>query len=43
MAKLVELAIRAGEETMEVYTPDFEVPSKADESPPPPLIRRRHR
>ncbi len=33
MTKLVELAIRAGEEILEVYAQDFEVLSKADESP----------
>ncbi len=32
MTKLVELAIRAGEEILDVYAQDFEVLSKADES-----------
>ncbi|MDA0350901.1 MAG: 3'(2'),5'-bisphosphate nucleotidase CysQ [Chloroflexi bacterium] len=33
MERLVELAVRAGEEILEVYAQDFEVLSKADESP----------
>jgi len=33
MERLVELSVRAGEEILEVYAQDFEVLSKADESP----------